>query len=64
MEDFKKLPPDASNSIRFIRGHFEFGVHKYLYRPYTYITMLRHPIERAISWYYFVKQNPDSVFYK
>ena len=64
IDDFIAYPPHIKENIRFIRGHFEFGIHRHLSRPYTYITMLRDPIERAISWYYFVKQNPDSVDYQ
>lgn len=34
-------------------GHFWFGVHRYLSRPFTYITLLRDPIEQVISWFYY-----------
>lgn len=63
-DDFVKLAPAQKNRIRFMRGHFAFGIHEHLVRPFKYITMFRDPIERAVSWYYFVKQNPDSEDYK
>ncbi|PES65557.1 hypothetical protein CN505_29960 [Bacillus cereus] len=40
-------------------GHFLFGVHRYLSRPFTYITMLRYPVEQVISWFYFAHKNPS-----
>ncbi|MDC2863939.1 sulfotransferase family 2 domain-containing protein [Bacillus sp. BP-3] len=40
-------------------GHFLFGIHRYLSRPFTYITMLRHPVEQVISWFYFAHKNSN-----
>ena len=53
VDDFKRLSPQEKRKIRFIRGHLPFGLHQYINNPYDYITMLRHPVERAVSWYYF-----------
>jgi hypothetical protein len=40
-------------------GHFPYGLHRLAGRNPIYITMLREPIDRAISYYYFVKdQDP------
>ena len=38
-----------------ISGHFPYGVHHFNRRDVKYITMLRDPIDRAVSWYYFIK---------
>jgi hypothetical protein len=38
-------------------GHLHLGVHRYLTRPVTYYTLLRDPVERAISHYYFSLHN-------
>ena len=45
--------------IRLIKGHMDFGVHRYVPNPFVYITVLRHPTERVISHYYYVKRSPD-----
>ncbi len=38
------------------RGHMGFGVHHLLPGPSTYMTILRDPIERVISYYYFIRR--------
>ncbi|NQU33232.1 MAG: sulfotransferase family 2 domain-containing protein [Bacteroidetes bacterium] len=48
-----------------IKGHFPFGVHKYLNGNYHYITFLRKPINRVKSIYRFamkMKQHPDHSY--
>jgi hypothetical protein len=44
---------DRLARIKVFKGHMPFGLHKSLARPATYITVLRDPIDRAISQYYF-----------
>ncbi|MFA9556940.1 sulfotransferase family 2 domain-containing protein [Evansella sp. AB-rgal1] len=46
-----------SNQFDCIQGHFPYGIHKYIPCPFTYITMLRDPIDRIVSEYYFIKNN-------
>lgn len=59
--DFERLPPEKRASLRCVMGHIRFGAHAFLPHPSTYITLLRDPVERMISHYYFVKsQGPDS----
>lgn len=45
-------------------GHFWYGVHRYTSRPYTYITVLRHPVEQVLSWFNFRYQNPRYPRYR
>ncbi|MGM0876127.1 MAG: sulfotransferase family 2 domain-containing protein [Bacillota bacterium] len=47
-----------------VLGHFRYGIHSHFSKPYTYITMLRDPIESLISLYYFVHQNPNLPMYE
>lgn len=39
--------------IRLLPGHYPFGVHEILKIPCRYFTMVRNPVERVISDYYF-----------
>jgi len=39
-----------------VTGHVGYGLHWFSRRDPTYVTFLRHPIERAVSHYYFIRQ--------
>lgn len=52
------------SEYRLIRGHLPFGIHKYVDGAFRYVTILRDPIDRAISFYHYVSRMPDSVFYE
>lgn len=52
-QQFAAFGPDR---IRYIAGHVPMGVHDVLGRSAKYFTVLRHPVERVISLYYFLVQ--------
>ncbi|MEL6222424.1 MAG: sulfotransferase family 2 domain-containing protein [Cyanobacteria bacterium J06627_8] len=56
--DLSQLSDDKRRSLRLIHGHFRFGIHHQLPQPFTYITLLRDPIERVISHYYYALHTP------
>lgn len=60
---FRALPEAERDKIRLLRGHVAFGLHQYFSRPTTYVTMLRHPVERLISHYYYVLRMPKHYLY-
>jgi len=48
------LKPEAERiAYRLIRGHMEFGIHRYLPKKSAYITLLRNPVNRIVSFYYY-----------
>ncbi|MFC0470057.1 sulfotransferase family 2 domain-containing protein [Halalkalibacter kiskunsagensis] len=59
----KVLPKiGSSKRIKCIMGHTWFGVHRNISRSCTYITMLRDPVDRVISYYYFLKDLNNKNF--
>lgn len=53
---FRALPQEQRHRINLLTGHMYFGMHEYLRPGATYMTMLRDPVERVISFYYFVRR--------
>lgn len=52
VERLASLPPERVRQIRIVLGHLWFGVHEVLPGPFTYITMLRDPVDRVLSAYH------------
>jgi hypothetical protein len=51
----QRLPARRLAEMRVIKGHMPFGIHHRLPQPASYITVLREPVERVISEYYFAR---------
>ena len=49
-----RLPKRRLKRFRIFKGHMKFGLHEVLPQPATYITVLRDPIDRMISAFYFM----------
>jgi hypothetical protein len=55
--------------IRAVVGHFTFGIHTYVKRPWIYMTLLRNPVDRVVSLYhaccaYHIQGDQDTQRYK
>ncbi len=59
----QQIDPDELNKYHLIKGHFYFGIHNKINSSYKYITIIRNPIERIISLYYFIKRRKNNAFY-
>jgi hypothetical protein len=57
-ERFKRLPEARRRRLQVVRGHLFYGIHEFLPQNATYITMLRDPVARLLSSYYFVLRRP------
>ena len=58
VELFNRLPEAAKRRLKMVLGHVGFGLHEHMGRACTYATVLREPVERIISYYYFVLRSP------
>ena len=54
-KDFIEFPPDIRHKVKLLRGHCFYGIHQYLPGDSQYITFLRDPVDRAVSFYYFTQ---------
>ncbi len=57
-ERLKRLPEKRRRRLRVVRGHLSYGIHECLPQGATYVTMLREPVARVLSAYYFVLRRP------
>ena len=60
---FKTLPAAQHGRYRLIQGHFYFGLHRFVPGASTYMTFLRRPVERVLSFYYYARSTPDHYLY-
>jgi hypothetical protein len=56
----------ARTPLSLLHGHVGFGINRYLTSEFQLVTILRNPIERTISQYFFLKkaQNLDAAYYQ
>jgi hypothetical protein len=57
------LPERQRRAARLVLGHFDYGFHTYFRKPSTYVTMLRDPVERAISNYFRILENEKHAYH-
>ena len=62
-EELRGLPEQRRREIKLLRGHMVFGLHEHFDRPAHYFTVLRDPVERIISAYYYVCRTPALPYY-
>lgn len=60
LPDLFDIPLSDLQKYKLFRGHFWYGLNSYLKKELTYITMLRDPVQRVISWYAHAKRDPGA----
>src|SRR5438105_3979031 len=60
---FHSLSEERRRRLQVVRGHLTYGVHELLPQGATYITMLRDPVTRLLSSYYFILRRPLHPLY-
>ncbi|MFZ0546358.1 MAG: sulfotransferase family 2 domain-containing protein [Candidatus Promineifilaceae bacterium] len=54
VKDFQNMSEEERGKYRLVKGHMSFGIHDYIPGPWAYFTFFREPIERTISYFYFI----------
>ena len=49
--ELRDLPDETRKTMECVKGHFDYGIHRNLGRPFRYVTFLRHPVEQVRSRY-------------
>lgn len=60
-KSYQDLSEKEREQVDLLQGHFLYGIHEHCPGPATYIAMVRHPVERIISSYYYtIDTFPDT----
>lgn len=63
VEQFMALPAAERLRLRVLKGHIWYGLHESMRPPSEYLTLLREPVGRVISFYQFVLRKPEHYLY-
>ncbi len=64
VDRLRRMPVAEREKIACLKGHVPFGIHRWLPRAPRYVTMLRDPVQRIVSDYYFARNTPDHILYE
>ncbi len=57
LDEIAAWPEERKRRIRYLQGHFIYGAHAVLPQQCRYITMLREPVDRVVSHYYYIRRS-------
>lgn len=60
----QSLAEKERKKIQLLKGHMPFGLHEYLSSSAKYVTVLRDPVKRVISQYFYIKINPQNPLHE
>lgn len=58
------LSDERKRRIRLLKGHMPFGLHQFLPQHCVYFTVLREPVERVISQYFYIRKNKQNPLHE
>jgi hypothetical protein len=59
IEKYKSLPQARKDRLKAIYGHMDYGLRDLLPPDSSFITLMRHPVERVISHYHYVRRTEN-----
>lgn len=59
VERYKSLSQAIKDKLKVIYGHMDYGLRDLLPPGSSYITLMRHPVERVISHYHYVRRTEN-----
>ncbi|MDZ7657530.1 MAG: sulfotransferase family 2 domain-containing protein [Sulfurimicrobium sp.] len=59
IETYKNLPRARKDRLKAIYGHMDYGLRDLLPADSAYVTLMRHPVERVISHFYYVRRTEN-----
>ncbi|WP_431135819.1 sulfotransferase family 2 domain-containing protein [Psychroserpens mesophilus] len=65
--ELKRKNKISKRLIKVVKGgHFPYGIHEYFNNPQNikYYTILRNPLHRTLSYYYFAKAQPNHYLHQ
>ena len=54
----ENLTREEKEKLKAVAGHYFYGIHQFSTKEFDYFTMLRDPVDRVISSYYFLQNYP------
>lgn len=59
VEKYISLSQTRKDGLKVIYGHMDYGLRELLPSNSAYVTLMRHPVERVISHYYYVRRTEN-----
>jgi hypothetical protein len=63
LETLAEVPLSTRRGARVVVGHLSYGAHEYIPQPCEYITFLREPVARVVSYYHYLLDHPKHWFH-
>lgn len=60
----RNLPRGEHREYRFVFGHDPYGLHRKFMRRPIYLSVVREPLDRMISYLYYIKENATAPFHE
>src|SRR5687767_997581 len=57
IENLRSWSDERRAEVRVVQGHLPYGLHEIFPQPHTYVTLLREPVDRVLSFYFYVARS-------